>query len=746
MIRLRIEVAGASRDGEYPGDVLSIGRAADNAIVVGDRKVSRKHARIERVGGEIRLVHVAEGNSTRVNGRDVQGCALAVGDRIELGESVLVVLGLGGVPVPAPALAPPPAAPVAKEEETDRRVSSRPRIPARGGGGRRIVAGAAAAGALVALAWGAKVVVERHGRIVPPAPRQAAKGDRGPSLPEAEAALAALRAEAEASPAAGDDLLARAEAQARRYGPAYPEHAYGTATPFDRLVAALRERRARRPDAPPAGARVPEASPPPPERAEERPAAKAEPRPVPAAAPEVRPAPPADSPREPIPAAPVPPPAAPPALRVASLSARGDPTRVTVTFSRPVDKASAETASNYAIEPGVAVVAAARSAMDSRVVTLTVTPMAEGKPYTLTVRGVKDCAPTPSWVDPGEERTFSFARGILSGAAREEGEAAAASGRRVNHAGRPLPPMPRFKSPLLFNTPEADAILSAMQVFPPANPWNEDISRLPVHPNSDRLVASVGADKPLRENWDMGFVLVPPDQPRVDVKLLTYGGESDKGPYPVPDNGPIEGWPMSGGTLENIQRHGDGDRHLIVVDPANLMLYEFYMARKTDAGWVASNEATFNLATNKLRPRGWTSSDAAGLPIFPSIPRYDECERGMVEHAMRFTVRRTRKEFIYPATHHAGHTTDPNVPAMGQRFRLKAGVDVSGFPKHARAIALGLKKYGMFVADNGADWYLSVPPDRRLEGLDALRRLKGGDFEVVQTTGENEGPRAGGRP
>jgi len=428
------------------------------------------------------------------------------------------------------------------------------------------------------------------------------------------------------------------------------------------------------------------------------------------------------------------------------VSARGDPGRVTVTFSRPVDKASAEAAANYAIEPGIKVTAAARSVMDFRIVTLTVTPMAEGKPYTLTVKDVKDCAPAPSVVASEAGRTFSFTRGIFSGAAREEGEAAAASGRRANHAGRPLPPMPRFKEPLLFNTPEADAVLSAMQVFPPNNPWNEDISKLPVHPNSERYVASVGADKPLRENWDMCFVLVPPNQPRVDVKLLTYGDESDKGPYPVPDNGPIEGWPMSGGTLENIQRHGDGDRHLLVVDPVNQMLYEFYMGRKTDAGWVCSNEATFGLATNKLRPRGWTSSDAAGLPIFPSIPRYDECERGMVEHAMRFTVRRTRKEFVYPATHQAGHTTDPNVPAMGQRFRLKAGVDVSGFPKHARAIALGLKKYGMLVADNGADWFLSVPPDRRLEGLDALRRLKGSDFEVVQTTGENEGPRAAGRP
>jgi hypothetical protein len=746
MIKLRIEVGGVSQEREFSGDVLAIGRASDNAVVVGDRKVSRKHARIEKVGAEVRLVHVAEGNRTRVNGQEVQARALAAGDRIELGESALVVLDLGGPPVPMPSLLPPPAAPAAPEEETDCRPVPRPAMPGPGrSSARRVVAGLAVAGALVALAWGAWVVMERHGRIAPPAPRRAAKEERkGPSLQEAEVALAALRAEAGSVKVVGEDLVARAEELTRKHGPAYPEHAYGTATPFDRFLTELRERRAPRAAAKPEESKAREETPPPPPRAVERPVARVEPAAPPSpAVPEVRPAA-VEAPKEP-PRPEVPPPAVP-GLRVASVSARGDPTRVTVVFSRPVDKASAETAANYAVEPGVKVTAAARSAMDFRVVTLTVMPMVEEKPYALSVKDVKDCAPAPAAVPLGAGGTFSFVRGILSGTAREEGEAAAGSGRRVNHAGRPLPPMPRFKEPLMFNTPEADAVLSAMQVFPPNNPWNEDVSKLPVHPNSDKFIASVGDEKPFRENWDMCFVLVPPNQPRVEVKLLTYADESDKGPYPVPDNGPIEGWPMSGGTLENIQRRGDGDRHLIVVDPLNLMLYEFYQGRRADAGWEASNEATFSLAGNKLRPRGWTSSDAAGLPIFPSIPRYDECERGMVEHAMRFTVRRTRREFIYPATHQAGHTPDPNVPAMGQRFRLKAGVDVSGFPKHARAIALGLKKYGMFVADNGSDWYLSVPPDRRLEGLDALRRLKGIDFEVVATTGENEGPRAGGRP
>jgi hypothetical protein len=156
------------------------------------------------------------------------------------------------------------------------------------------------------------------------------------------------------------------------------------------------------------------------------------------------------------------------------------------------------------------------------------------------------------------------------------------------------------------------------------------------------------------------------------------------------------------------------------------------------AGWECSSEATFDLKTNHLRPRGWTSSDAAGLPIFPSLPRFDEVERGAVEHALRFTVQRSRREFIYPARHHAATSDSPVAPAMGQRFRLKASVDLSGFPKHALAIAQALKKYGMIVADNGGDWHISTPPDRRMTGLDALRKLKGSDFEVILTTGEND--------
>ena len=302
--------------------------------------------------------------------------------------------------------------------------------------------------------------------------------------------------------------------------------------------------------------------------------------------------------------------------------------------------------------------------------------------------------------------------------------------------------LPEITRPVQFNTPEADKILASLQVFPPDNPWNEDISKLPVHPNSAKMIAGIGANKKLAYNLDMGFILVPPDQKKVQVKLVEYAGESDKGPYPIPDDAPVEGWPLDGRKLLDTQRAREqGDRHVLVVDPVNRMLYEFYQGRRTDAGWQAACEATFDLKSNELRPDGWTSTDAAGLPIFPAVIRFDECERGMVAHAMRFTVQRTRKAYVYPATHHASRLTEETLPRMGERFRLRQDFDVSGFSPHMQAILKGLKKYGMFMADNGGDWRISVAPDSRLKGLDELRKLKGSDFEVVATTGPNEGPR-----
>jgi hypothetical protein len=319
--------------------------------------------------------------------------------------------------------------------------------------------------------------------------------------------------------------------------------------------------------------------------------------------------------------------------------------------------------------------------------------------------------------------------------------AAAADAPSRHSSGRDLPPMPAIKKPVMFDTPEADKILAALQVFPADSPWNEDVSRLPLLANSKAMIAGIGADKGLAFNSDMGFILVPPDQTKVAVKLTSYAGESDKGPYPVPDNTPIEDWPLNGKSLDDIQRKGGGDRHMLVVDPVNRMLYEFYQGRKTDDGWQAAQASIFDLKSNKLRPEGWTSSDAAGLPVFPAVIRFDELERGMVEHAMRFTVKNTRHAYVYPATHYASRKTDPDLPRMGERFRLRQDYDISGFSPHAQAVLKGLKKYGMYVADNGGDWRLSVAPDKRIKGLEELRKVKGKDFEVVQPTGPNEGPR-----
>ena len=311
-------------------------------------------------------------------------------------------------------------------------------------------------------------------------------------------------------------------------------------------------------------------------------------------------------------------------------------------------------------------------------------------------------------------------------------------------AGPERPLMPKITGPVMFDTPEADAILAALQVFPPDSWWNRDVSELPLHPDSDLMIAAIGKDKPLEYNLDMGFVIVPPDQPEVEVKLLDYADESDPGPYPVPDNAPIENWPLArnenekalpkpGQTLEQFQREAQGDRHVLVVDPVNGKLYEFYGTKRTDDGWQALQASIWNLRTGELRRERWTSSDAAGLPVFPAVVRYDECARGMVEHAMRFTVRRTRRAYVLPATHWASQSRDPLHPRMGERFRLRKDFDVSGFPPHVQAILKGLKTHGMFVADNGSDWWMSIAPDRRLEGLETLHRVKGSDFEVVDT-------------
>jgi hypothetical protein len=207
-----------------------------------------------------------------------------------------------------------------------------------------------------------------------------------------------------------------------------------------------------------------------------------------------------------------------------------------------------------------------------------------------------------------------------------------------------------------------------------------------------------------------------------------YADESDKGPYPIPRRVHIE---------------SGGDRHALLLDRDACRLYELYALTRTRNGWHAGSGAIWSLRSNRLRPAGWTSADAAGLPIFPAVVRYDEVARGGVDHALRFTVRRTRRAYVYPATHFASRSDDPSLPRMGERLRLRADFDVSGFPPHARVILRALQQYGMFVADNGGDWLLSIAPDRRFEGLDSLARVKGSDFEVIVPSGPDEGPRAG---
>ena len=298
-------------------------------------------------------------------------------------------------------------------------------------------------------------------------------------------------------------------------------------------------------------------------------------------------------------------------------------------------------------------------------------------------------------------------------------------------AGEKKLPAPIQKA-VMFNTPEADRILGQMQIFPADNAWNWDISYYPVAANSKEMIGTIGPEGKLAWNSDMCFIIVGPTQKRVGVEITGYPDESDKGPYPVPDETPTEGWPVFyQGNLEASQRATEGDRHAIIVDPWNGLLYEFFVMRRGEKGWQADQASMFNLKTNDLRPQGWTSADAAGLPIFPAVVRYDECERGMVEHALRVTVRRTRASWVYPATHKASRLTDENLPRMGERLRLRADFDITGFSPHAQAILKGLKVHGMFVADNGGNWRISVAPDERIKGLEDLRRVKGSDFEVI---------------
>jgi hypothetical protein len=258
------------------------------------------------------------------------------------------------------------------------------------------------------------------------------------------------------------------------------------------------------------------------------------------------------------------------------------------------------------------------------------------------------------------------------------------------------------------------------QVFPRNNAWNRNISKAPVDPGSDRYIAALPGN--LHPDFGSGrygdygipFTVVSRSQKRVPIHFTDYGDESDPGPYPVPLGARVE---------------GGGDRHVLVIQKRACKLYELFGAQRDGNGWDAASGAVFNLRSNRLRPAGWTSADAAGLPIFPGLAR-----PGPIHHALRFTVRQTRRAYVFPARHFASSDTSPELPPMGLRFRLKASFDVSGFHGQALRILRALKTYGMIVADNGSNWYISGAPDPRWndDDLDQLKRVPGTAFEVIR--------------
>jgi hypothetical protein len=268
-------------------------------------------------------------------------------------------------------------------------------------------------------------------------------------------------------------------------------------------------------------------------------------------------------------------------------------------------------------------------------------------------------------------------------------------------------------------------------VFPRTNVWNKPVDRLPVAARSEAIVRSIGREHNLHADfgsgvWDGGPIGIPvtiadPSTPRSRVRF-EYADESDRGPYPIPRNVRIEGGPSA-----------DGDRHAIVVDRSSCRLYELFALYPR---WRAGSGAIWSLRSNRLRPAGWTSADAAGLPILPGLARYDEVRRGRIDHALRFTAPRTRRAYVYPARHFASSSTDPDLPPMGLRFRLRADFPVRAFPQQARVILRALQRYGMILADNGSSWYVSGAPSPGWDNdqLHTLHRVHGSDFEVVDTS------------
>jgi hypothetical protein len=267
-------------------------------------------------------------------------------------------------------------------------------------------------------------------------------------------------------------------------------------------------------------------------------------------------------------------------------------------------------------------------------------------------------------------------------------------------------------------------------VFPATNPWNERVDTLPVAAGSGATVNAIGATGHLHPDfgsglWDGAPIGIPitvvgKTTPRSTVSF-DYADESDRGPYPIPPGVKVE---------------GGSDRHAILVDRDACKLYELYALTHTAKGWHAGSGAIWSLTSNQLRPAGWTSADAAGLPILPGLARYDEVAAGRIDHALRFTVARTRRAYVWPARHFASSLADASLPPMGLRLRLKASFNIAGFPPQARVVLQALKQYGMIVADNGSSWFISGAPDSRWsnDDLHTLGQVPGSAFDVVDTS------------
>ena len=273
------------------------------------------------------------------------------------------------------------------------------------------------------------------------------------------------------------------------------------------------------------------------------------------------------------------------------------------------------------------------------------------------------------------------------------------------------------------------SVASHCAVFPTDSPWNQDISNARVDPNSDQYIASIGAGKKLHPDfgsdptYGIPYIVVPGTQPRMPVSF-EEPRESDPGPYPIPLDAPVEGG-----------NPASGDRHVLAVDREQCLLYELYAAQAESQTWHAYSGAVFDLRSNKLRPDGWTSADAAGLPILAGLVRYDEAATaGEIRHALRFTANRTQDAFVHPATHATGGVTDANVPPMGVRLRLKASFDVSNFHGISKAVLVALRRYGMFLADNGSSWYVSGEANTKWDDddLEQLKTVPGSAFEVLE--------------